>query len=279
MLPLGCGNGGGGGDDIGDVDAGVDGGPCLATYVEASSGRVVGLDGEGLEGATVGFCLRTDTTSLCLPPVPTGPTGDYAVDVPPEFQCLELAVDRLNAENYSVGYCVLDLDGVDGLLAAPDFAIFPLQGPEPVWGPGEDDEITYVADDGASVTLRPSDTNSGGGDVEAELRMTFVDSTDARPCFLPEDQVLATFYAMGPEAASSRDEGLPAVLVDHTGLPEGTAVDLYMLGSLMTAVGDHAVVEGSWEVFAQSAVAADGTIPTPAGQGLRQLGWVGAVAR
>jgi len=279
LLPLGCGGGGGGsvGDDGGAPDAGADAGPCLSTHVDRSTGRVVDPDGAAIEGATVGFCLRAGATSLCLQPVPTAADGTYSVDVPAQFQCLDHAVDRIVGDGYSVGYCVLDLDGIDGLLAAPDFALFPLEGPEPAWGPGEDDEITYVADDGAEVTLRPSDVV--GGDVEAELRMTFVDSTGARPCFLPEDQTLATFYAMGPEALSMREGGLPATLVDHTGLPAGTVVDLYMLGSLLTGVGEGAVVEGSWEAFAQSTVAADGTIPTPAGQGLRQLGWVGAVAR
>jgi hypothetical protein len=221
--------------------------------------------------------MHNDVTSVCLQPMLTAADGSYTIEVPAKFSCVHEAADRLLGDGMAVGYCALDVDGIDGNLTAPDFALFALEGPAPDWGAGADDEIAYTADDGAQLTLRRSDVVVRA--VETDLRMTWIDTSIERPCFLPEGQEVATLYAIGPESLVVREGGLPARLVDHSGLPAGTPVDLYTVGSILTAFGANAILEGEWHAFAESTVGADGFIDTPAGAGVPQLGWVGAVAQ
>lgn len=261
-------------------DAGVDAGlACGGTLVTEVSGELTDPDGAGIGESTVGLCLRAEQhgrqTFVCLRPVAPDATGAWLVTVPEALQCVQHAVVRLAAPRFATTYCVVAVEGATPAVAAPSWELLPMPPDPPAWGAG-DEEIALSADDGATVSIRPSDLEA---DQEADdVRFRAVDPAAYHPCFLPEDQAPpAALYVLEPESNVVRVGGLPAVLSAGADAVPGTPVSLYLLGGLHTVLDGEIVQEGEWVPFATSVVADDGTVPTPEGDGLPQLGWVGVV--
>ena len=291
-----CGCGHDGDDDVGpaddaavdaatdaaaEPDAGRDAGlVCSGTLVAEVAGRLLDPDGAGVEESSVGLCLRSEQrgreTFVCLRPVFAEPDGRWSVSVPEALRCVLHATVRLAAPSYATTYCTVEVDGGDASVTAPDWELLPMPADPPAWGAG-DEEIVLVADDGSAVSIRPSDVD----DTQSpdDVRLQSVDPTATRPCFLPEGQDPMALVVLEPESNVVRAGGLPASLRDRTGAPPGTAVSFYLLGGLHTVLDGELVQEGQWVPFAEGVVADDGTIATPDGDGLPQLGWVGVAAR
>lgn len=295
LAGLGCngdddgeGDDGGTGRDAGRdaaVDAGVDAGEdaavaCSAVAVAEVHGGLVDPDGAGLEGATVGLCIRAEqhgrVTFVCLRPVTAGPDGRWTVTVPEALQCVHSATVRLAAEGFATTYCPVTLDGGQPTIEAPEWRLLPMPADPPTWGPG-DEEINLAADDGATVSLRPSDLDP---ELDpAAVRFRRVDPVLERPCFLPDGREPENLYVLEPESAVVRPGGLPARLRAGGGSPEGTEVSLYLLGGLHTSLDGAPVAEGAWVPFADSVVEDEAVVPTPDGDGIPQLGWLGVERR
>ena len=166
---------------------------------------------------------------------------------------------------------VVEVDGAGTRLTAPDWERLPITVDPPAWGAG-DQEIVLSADDGSQVSIRPSDLDDAQS--PDDVRLQSFDPAVTRPCFLPEAHSPMALVVLEPESNVIREGGLPASLRDRT----GTAVSFYLLGGLHTVLDGQIVQEGEWVPFAEGVVGEDGTIATPAGDGLPQLGWVGVVA-
>jgi len=286
-LVAGCQHGGG--DD--DVSAGEgegepgEGEPgegegedaCPVGLVPEMTGTLLADDGAAIEGATVGLCLRADQgafdTFVCLRPVETDAVGGWQVAVPERLQCVRHATVRLAAPGHATTYCVVPVDGADGSsVEAPPYGLVAMPPDPPAWS-GEE-PIELVADDGATVTMRPSDLDDTQD--PAAVRFRRVDIGETRPCFLPEGEDVLALYVLEPEAPVVAETGLPAIL-QAPGADEGDAVSLRLLGGLHTTLAGELVQEGDWVPFAESEVGPDGAVSTPEGAGLPQLGWFGVV--
>jgi hypothetical protein len=270
-----------GGDAAPEADAGADAGTeCGGTFVEEVTGGLVDVDGAAMVDAAVGLCLRSEQngreTFVCLRPVAPDAAGTWGVAIPVALRCVRHAVVRLTAPGHATSYCVVEVEGAESAVEAPAWDLLPMPPDPPAWG-GGDEEISLSADDGATVSIRPSDLEEGQ-DPEA-VRFRSVDLAEHRPCFLPEDHTLLALYVLEPESNVVRAGGLPAVLRDESAAAPGTAVSLYLLGGLHTILDGSIVQEGTWLPFAESVVGDDGSIVTPEGDGLPQLGWVGVVPR
>lgn len=268
-------------DAAAEPDTGVDAGPaCGGTFVEGATGVLVDVEGAAMADATVGLCLRSEQngreTFVCLRPAPTDAAGVWSVAVPVALRCVLHAVVRLAAPGHATSYCVVEVEGSGSTLEAPTWDLLPMPPEPPAWGAG-DEEIVLAADDGATVSIRPSDLEEDQD--PAAVRFRSVDLAEHRPCFLPEGQTPAALYVLEPESNVVRAGGLPAVLRDASAAAPGTPVSLYLLGGLHTVLDGEIVQEGNWVPFAEGVVADDGTIATPEGDGLPQLGWIGVVAR
>lgn len=253
---------------------------CEGTVIDEVSGTLVDPAGAGIPGATVGLCVRAQQRSfetfVCLRPVPTDGDGAWSTSVPENLHCVKRATVRLAAPGWATTYCEVDVEGAGPSVSAPEWALLPMPGDPPAWG-GGDDEIVLAAADGSEVSIRPSDVDPAQ-DPDA-VRLLAVDPTSARPCFVPEGQTLLSLIVLEPESNVVRAGGLPARLHDATGAAPGTPVSFYMLGGLHSLLDGVVVEEGTWVPFADAVVAEDGTITTPDGDGLPQLGWVGVAPR
>ncbi len=260
-------------DATAELDAGVE---CGGTFLEEATGGLVDVQGTAMADATVGLCLRSEQnrreTFVCLRPVTTDAEGVWSVAIPVALRCVKHAVVRLAAPGHATSYCVVEVAGATSTLEAPTWDLLPMPTDPPAWGAG-DEEIALAADDGATVSIRPSDLEEDQD--PAAVRFRSVDVATHRPCFLPADQTPMSLYVLEPESNVVRAGGLPAVLRDGSAAAPGTPVTLYLLGGLHTILDGEIVQEGNWVPFAETEVGADGEVPTPDGDGLSQLGWFG----
>lgn len=265
--------------DAAPADAGADAAiECGGTYVEEVGGALLDVEGANMPGATVGLCLRSEQrgfeTFTCLRPVETDEAGAWTTGVPVALRCVKHAVVRLAAPGHATSYCVVEVES-GPVVEAPPWDLLPMPADPPAWS--GDEEILLPAEDGATITVRPSDLDEEQ-DPEA-VRFRAVDVAAHRPCFLPEGQEPLALYVLEPESNVVRAGGLPARLRDGTAAAPGTPVSLYLLGGLHTVLDGEIVQEGTWVPFAESTVEADGSIATPDGDGLPQLGWFGVLPR
>jgi hypothetical protein len=102
------------------------------------------------------------------------------------------------------------------------------------------------------------------------------------PCFLPAGEVPDALFALTPDwLGFAAPGGLKVAFDNGKGLPAGSKVTLYVVGSLDTKIrpleGQATVVPvGQWTELGGATVSADGkTIVSDPGSGLPGLGWIG----
>lgn len=248
---------------------------CTAHWVAGVRGRVVDPTGAPMIDARVQMCLRTEANvQVCLRPEAIDPNGWYAVVLPEETRCVQQVTLRaaMVAQPVSTTFCRAPMEPTYGVLDVwEDLVLHPLEVPA---------ERPPMGDAASMRTVRfPSglemDVTPGSFEIpETYDRLTAgAVPLDAAPCFVDQAPPLLGLFAMGPESASI--PGFDVRLPERTGLPDGTRVELWLVGGTYTTLsnGEH-LEEGVFAPYGTGTVRG-GQILSDPGSELPYLSWVG----
>ncbi len=243
---------------------------CKQAWVAAVTGRVVDGTGAPIEGASVGYCIFADGLSTCLPDVKTNKYGWYNKPIDKAFRCVEKMVARAYSGptatsnlRLSESYCRPALTPSRGVLDnVTDDVLYKLAAPTSL--PGLDDAkkartVTFPGN--IEVTITPDSIVES--DQYNYLSAAPLDLA-TRPCFVPKDLTLDGLVAFAPNMNVAVFSSNPVKIGFKLGttLPEGTAVDLYVLGGVSTQIdADHAVEEGELAKFGTGKVTNGAVVP------------------
>ncbi|MBX3186333.1 MAG: hypothetical protein KF819_04925 [Labilithrix sp.] len=242
---------------------------CNASWLAGSTGRVTTDGGEILVGASVAYCAYHPDSAVCLPWVKTTEGGWYTVLVREPNRCMERLSVRVippEGRRLSDAYCAPALSAIDGVLdLARDLRVYSLDAPTSLPPRGDAAQTRTVSfAGGLELTFAPDDL------VEGDLydKLSAAPVTDGeRPCFLPPELALDGLYAFGPAMNVSVFAGKPKVkfkLPNPKGLPEGAAVELFVLGGSGTQLDDtRAIEEGSFVSIGAGRVREGRVVPDP----------------
>jgi hypothetical protein len=259
---------------------------CAGAWTAAATGRVVDTKGRGIAGASVNFCVLANGNGTCLQPVTTQLGGWYTYPVPAPFRCMEklttrVLVDPARGLRLTESYCkeglspvrgVLDLtrDHVLDELAAP-LESGPITTGSPVrrWRFAEDLEVTFDPED---VVEGADSARLSAGRVNVARR----------PCFVPASLALDALFAFAPNMnvlVFADRPNIAFALPNVKHYPDGTEVDLYLLGGLATQLDKVVpVAEGAFVAFGVGVVRGGRVVPKP-GSELPALTYVGYAKR
>ena len=96
---------------------------------------------------------------------------------------------------------------------------------------------------------------------------------DAAPCFTDQPSDLLSLWALGPE--SGIDPGIAVRFPETTGLPDGTRVEVWLVGGTFTLLpSDEVLEEGVFAPIGTGTVRG-GFVHSDPGSELPYLSWVG----
>lgn len=295
----GCGGGGGGGgmdagprgDDagppVGGGDAGVDFATvdrtpdpsCTGTWVVGMQGRVVDESGRGVAGAFPQICIRIAVTDrlLCLRPYPAAPDGSYSILIPETERCMDRAAMRslLPDADFAPTYCDLALTPSDGIVDIPDVTLYATSAPTDLPPPGDlEAPRTVTFEDGLEIDVRPRGM-MGGEPAYSSLAARRLSPSEAGCITRDIPSGAVAVYAISPEAGVTGG-AFPVRIPNSSGLPAGSAVEIYVLGGLSTVLPDGApLAEAEWGLVGTGTVSTDGaTVESDPGAGLSYLSWM-----
>lgn len=249
-----------------DLSGGVD---CTGDYTAAITGRIVDDEGTPVEGARAQLCIhRTDGNFICLSPALSEVSGWWVRAVAEEHRCIDRVALRATSplDRIATSYCPVDLAVEEGIYEHPvDIVVYEL----------DDVALPPIGDENA-----PREVTIGDGLVLTNVvperffgRYEEIGATRVEaPCFA-EGMNLDGVYALGPEALPS-EEGFGVRIPNTTGLPDGTRVELFILGGLFTVLLDETVVEESTLAkFGEGTVTGDTIVGDPEAR-LTELTWL-----
>ena len=244
------------------------------------------MAGEGVAGVTVQHCLRLhDGRFVCTSPPRnedgtlqlemTDDAGWYAYVFEEELRCVdELAIRVLHREQpYGPTYCHVPLAPDDSVQLLPRPAVLREVTPPTELPPlGDEMAPRDVTFEGGVVLTGVVPGRLFDGEYE-DLQGGFV-TDEPRPCFIEEGASFLGLYGFAPEIVSLEPIGLR--LPNDTGLAEGTAVELLVLGGLSTVRADGTtIMEADFETFGTATVTGDAIVSDPGVElpSLTTIGW------
>jgi hypothetical protein len=245
---------------------------CVATRVETVQGVVVDTSGTPIADAKAQLCAQVVGVGLvCLPPADTDASGRFAKDVGEDDRCMERLAIRvlLPSSSYGTTYCPVDLEGASPVFEVDEpMILVPLEAPRSLPPLGDESTTRPVTLAGDLVMeVRPS---SLWGEYD-ELRAAEVDARFAT-CFLEANDDVLGLYAFAPEGTTGG--GFEVSFPERTGLPDGSAVELMVLGGLGATLSDGTFVdEGELAVFGRGTVVG-GQVRSDPGSEVPYLSWL-----
>lgn len=244
---------------------------CEVEPVDVVRGRVIDALGAPVERARPQLCVRLaeDDRLVCLMPPFTDAEGGFEIRVPADVRCMRSAAMRVlvTGGSYGTSYCPIELMPRAGVLElSEDVELFEvLRASLPAYGdPSAAREVPLG--DALVVTLAPESI----GDEADYARLGAVRVDPARSC-VPAARALDGLIVSMPEKRLAAPFRLLA-----TGLPAGSAVELFVIGGLDTQLPDGTVVpEAELARLGAGTVSDDGTITPEPTVLLPQLGWLG----
>jgi hypothetical protein len=227
---------------------------CKGSWVVGATGRVQDDAGNAIADMNVGFCVFAGTSSTCLAPGTTGSQGWFSYQIPAKFRCMENLIIRTSAppfgsQRYAESYCKPALTPREGALEIElPQVLHALDAPmslPPIGDPTLAHQVAFA--NGVEITLVPNDMAEG--DLYPRLGSKVL-NPKASHCFVPSGLALDGLIAFGPSMNVNVGSGAPKMDFRlKTSLPEGSAVDLYILGGVGTQLDvTHGIEEG---VFAK----------------------------
>lgn len=253
---------------------------CGDSWLAGSTGRVTTDRGEVVVDATVAYCAYKSDNSVCLPWVKTEAGGWYSVLVDEPHRCVKRLSVRVippAGRRLSEAYCAPPLGAPGGVLdLSADLRLYTLDAPKslpPLGDPTVARTVSFA--DGLELTFAPDDMIEG--DQYDKLSAGALADAE-RPCFLPDGLSMDALYVFGPAMNVSVFAGRPKVkfkLPNPKGLPEGTAVELFVLGGSASQLdADRPIEEGEFTPAGLGRVEGGRIVPSP-GSELSVLSVVG----
>jgi len=248
---------------------------CSAHWVAGVRGRVVDPGGAPITEGIVQMCLRLENGSqLCQSPAHLGEGGWYTVVLPEETRCVQQVTLRASQLHrpISTTFCRTPMEPVFGVLDVwEDLVLHELETPTDHPPMGDANQARTVSfPSGFEMEVRPD---------AFEFPTTYDELTagpvslDEAPCFVDAADGLLGLWALGPESGST--PGFAVAIPETTGLPEGTSVELWIVGGTYTRLPDGEVIEeGDFRPYGTGTVR-DGFVRTDPGSELPYLSWLG----
>lgn len=252
---------------------------CTAHWVAGVRGRVRDQHGEPLTSGHVQMCLRTeDGAQLCLQPNEIDAEGWYRVVLDPEIRCLQQVTLRVTqiGQPRSTTFCRTTMIPAYGLLdVEEDLVLHDLETPLEHPPVGDATSMRTVRfPSGLELDVRPGDLEFP--DIYEQLVAGPVDPTTAG-CFAEHAPPMLAFWAFGPEAGVA--PGAPLRIPETRGLPEGTSVELWIVGGTFTRLASGEDVEEGELVPYGTGTVQGGFVVPDVGSELPYLSWLGYRAR
>lgn len=255
---------------------------CNDNWVSVAVGRVTTSDGQPIVGATVGYCVKTET-NLCLPVTASEKGGWYTYRIDASHRCLKEIVSRADPKDedlgkYSVSYCPIPLSATNGLLELQTSQVlYPVERPlSPISGGGRR-SVSFPS--GIELTFAPDDFVDQQN--SPKIGAAILDVTKP-PCFVKPSHALAMLVAFGPDMSVNVLWDKPKVgfrIPNKAKLPEGSKVELLLLGGFATKLDkEHNAEEGSFEPYGTGTVR-NGFIEPDPGSELPALTMLGIRAK
>ncbi len=207
---------------------------------------------------------------MCLTPERTGDDGVYTIVVAPTLRCVSEVALRVVDPTHGAAttYAFTPDAPVDGVIVAADVVLVALApaGALPIGDPSA--TRTVALDEGATITLAPSQLAEGRYEP---LASRLLRGDDPRARSVGDGTRFDTLLAIGPEGPLEGE----CVLGIPTSLAPGAQAEVAVLGGLYAPLRGVESVEGRWQTLAHATVDADGTVETPAGACPAALGWIG----
>lgn len=245
---------------------------CSAEWVAGVRGRIVDESGAPVQEAIVQMCLRMENGSqLCQAPRPLVGDGYFAVVLPEETRCVRQVTLRATQVHQPVSttFCRVPMTPVYGVLDVwDDLVLHRLETPV---------ERPPMGDEGQMRTVRfPSGLEMDVTPGDFEFPDAYEDLTagpipvSAAPCFADGVSDLRALWAFGPESGIA--PAVPLRIPETTGLPDGTRVELWLVGGTYTTLPSGAnLEEGLFEPYGTATVSG----AMIAGGELPYLSWIG----
>lgn len=244
---------------------------CAGTWVAGVLGSVVDETGRAVAGAYAQMCVRgVDGEFDCLAPPDGDAQGRFVQVVPPEVRCMGTAALRVSrpGSGLATTYAHVDLAPEDAILRFREPFVLhhvdPAIDMPPRGDPGAARTVGF--EDGLELDVIPVVL----GDRYEELAARRVPASEW-PDFARGAAGLRGLYAFEPEMGTR--QGFPVRIPDD--LPDGTRVELLVLGGLATFLPDgRQVEEADFEVYG-GGVARGGVVVGDGDGALPYLSWMG----
>jgi hypothetical protein len=245
---------------------------CGGTPVQTVQGVVVDTSDAPIADAKVQLCAQVVGVGLvCLPPADTDASGRFVKDVGEDNHCMERLAIRvlLPSSTFGTTYCPVPLGGASPVLElAEPMILVPLEAPRSLPPLGDESSarpVTLAGDLVMEVT--PSSLWGAYG----ELRAAAVETRHAT-CFLEGDDDVLGLFAFAPEGTTG--DGFDVSFPERSGLPDGSVVELLVLGGLGTELQNGTFVdEGELAVFGRGTVVG-GQVRSDPGSEVPYLSWL-----
>ncbi len=248
---------------------------CTAHWVAGVRGRVVDPAGAPIGEGIVQMCLRLETgAQLCQTPDDLRPDGWYTVILPEETRCVQQVTLRISQIGRPVStiFHRATMEPAYGVLDVyEDLVLHALEVPE---------DRPPMGDEASMRTVRfPSGLELDVTPEAFEFPNTYDRLTAGEvplaqaPAFVDAAPALSGLFALGPESAS--EPGMAVRLPERTGLPDGTRVELWIVGGTFTRLADgEQLEEGVFAPYGTGTVSG-GRIVNDPGSELPYLSWLG----
>ena len=265
------------------TDAGptTGGGPVLCDggqRVELIKGRAVTESGEPAPGVMGQACLRIAPKGklLCVDPKKGDEQGRFEIKIPSGSTCVQQMTMRVLVPggDFGTAYCNMPLpqDGTTANAPAP-YILYATKRAADLPPVGEqEDERSVRFEDGLELDVTPYNFFASGEGYDG-LAARYVEASEPGLC-LPEDGAPDGVYAFSPEG-DVLDKPFAMRAPNHHSYPEGSKVDLLLLGGLGCTLADRTELdEDEWRAFGTATVTG-GRIVSDEGSGLPCLNWLG----
>lgn len=234
--------------------------PSTDPWITDVSGRIVDEAGDGVVGAFVQMCVRTNVGRLlCLRPTSADADGAFQADVAANARCMARATARVVQPQTDTAtlYCAVPLSTEASSVTLPEPYVLVATTPAvglPPEGDGVAVQTVAFADD-VAVDVAPAALPEG---TYERLAARVLDAADAPACLREDAPPLQTLVAFSPEHDVD-GSGATVRVPNRGGLPAGATVPVYVLGSIDCRRSDGSLVEeGHWEQVGDGVVSADG---------------------
>ena len=241
---------------------------CADSWVSVAVGKVATDTGDSVEGALVGYCVKSERNT-CLAPIKSEKGGWYTYRIDGDKRCVKEIVARAEAPEgsvgkYSVAYCPIPTSAQGGLLeVSTKLVLYTLEAPA---APATAARTAVKFPSGVELTFAPADLLEK--EMAGKIGAKMVDLASP-PCFVKASDALSMLVVFGPDVNVKLFYDKPKIdfkIPNTAKLAEGSKVDLLLLGGFQTFLtkdSTEVVEEGSFLPYGTGTVKGGFIVPDP----------------